>query len=346
LSKYIGDYATGSTLYTYFYTHKADGTPVTFAAGQVYVYKDDSTSTEVNTGVTLSIDHDSITGYNVVKIVLSDAFYASGHDYAIVVTSGTVDGVSVIGYVIATFSIENRNANLKNIAANSITENSIANDAISDAKVKSDVTIASVTGSVGSVDSAVSVTGTVNANLIQILGTAITETVSGYIAAAFKKLFDVVTPLLTCSSAMRGTDGAITSLSGIATTEDVETVGEAVALIPTTAPDLSTITDALDEIKGDGWSDETLKAIKDELDGKQDAYVGSGAIDWDYTVTINSVATAGLEVRVYSDSSRNNLVVTSVTDSSGKCYFALDAGTYYITTIYNHVEYHDTEVVS
>ena len=67
----------------------------------------------------------------------------------------------------------------------------------------------------------------VKANLAEILGTALTET-GGYIAAGFKKLFNVATPVLVASdvmrgtdgvdtAAMRGTDGAVTSLSGVAT---------------------------------------------------------------------------------------------------------------------------------
>jgi hypothetical protein len=39
-----------------------------------------------------------------------------------------------------------------------------------------------------------------NANIVQILGTAVTETVAGYLAAGFKKLFDVATPVLTAAS--------------------------------------------------------------------------------------------------------------------------------------------------
>ena len=46
-------------------------------------------------------------------------------------------------------------------------------------------------------------------DLASILGTALTET-AGQIAAAFKKLFDVATPVLVASDAMRGTDGAYT----------------------------------------------------------------------------------------------------------------------------------------
>ena len=48
------------------------------------------------------------------------------------------------------------------------------------------------------------------ADLRAILSTALTETVAGYLAAAFKKLFDVDVPLLVASEPMRGTDGAYT----------------------------------------------------------------------------------------------------------------------------------------
>jgi len=56
-------------------------------------------------------------------------------------------------------------------------------------------------------------TDNLEVDLIQILGTALTETSSGYLAAAFKKLLDVATPLLTVAAVMRGTDGAFTDPS-------------------------------------------------------------------------------------------------------------------------------------
>lgn len=45
-------------------------------------------------------------------------------------------------------------------------------------------------------------------DLTKIHGVALTETVNGYLAAAFVKLFDVATPLLIASEVMRGTDSA------------------------------------------------------------------------------------------------------------------------------------------
>ena len=52
-------------------------------------------------------------------------------------------------------------------------------------------------------------------NLTQILGTALTETAGGYVAAAFIKLFDVETPLLMTDTAMRSTSESRLQLTAI-----------------------------------------------------------------------------------------------------------------------------------
>lgn len=67
------------------------------------------------------------------------------------------------------------------MAANVLTASAIAADAITDAKVASDVTIASVTGAVGSVTAAVSVTGDLSATMktsVTTAATAATPTVA------------------------------------------------------------------------------------------------------------------------------------------------------------------------
>jgi hypothetical protein len=107
--KYLGNYAEDySDLNFKFSTHKADGTPYSLAGGVISVYKSNST-TESVAGVTLTADFDGRTGLNNVKLDLSaDAFYAAGYDYAAVITVGTVNTVSVVGTVVALFSIDNR----------------------------------------------------------------------------------------------------------------------------------------------------------------------------------------------------------------------------------------------
>lgn len=108
--QYLGDYAEDyATLNFKFSTHKADGTPIALAGTPaISVYKANGT-TQSTAGITLSVDFDSVTGLNNVLIDLSaDAFYAPGNDYSVVITTGTVNSVSVVGTVLAHFSIENR----------------------------------------------------------------------------------------------------------------------------------------------------------------------------------------------------------------------------------------------
>jgi hypothetical protein len=113
---YHGNIASQQTLY-FFFTTNALGVPTTLAGTPVLsVYKDDGT-TQTTTGPTLVADFDGVTGLNSVKIVTTNAFYATGHDYSVVITTGTVGGVSAVGYVVGTFSIQNRyvDANIKSI---------------------------------------------------------------------------------------------------------------------------------------------------------------------------------------------------------------------------------------
>lgn len=85
------------------------GAPFTLAGTPVLsAYEADGT-TEITAGITLTVDFDSRTGLNHVKVVLAAASgYEAGKDYDIVITTGTVDGVSVVGEVVGYFSIENR----------------------------------------------------------------------------------------------------------------------------------------------------------------------------------------------------------------------------------------------
>lgn len=104
---WLGDYNESSTNLSFmFNTHKPDGTPITLAGSPALaVYKGNST-TESIAGITLATDFDSLTGLHHVTIDLSsDAFYAAGSDYAVVVTAGTVDGVSIAGTCVAQFSL-------------------------------------------------------------------------------------------------------------------------------------------------------------------------------------------------------------------------------------------------
>ena len=111
---YLGDYAEDyATLNHRFTTRATTGIPTTLAGSPVVsVYKGSATDTEKTSAeayITLAVDFDTVTGLNNLLIDLSgDAFFSTGEDYSIVITTGTVDSVSVVGETIATFSIENR----------------------------------------------------------------------------------------------------------------------------------------------------------------------------------------------------------------------------------------------
>lgn len=104
---YLGDFKEDSTVYFCWSTNDKNGASITRATnGTVSVYKDDGT-TQSTAGITDTEDFDSLTGIHNCKIVLTDAFYATGHDYSVVLAGATVDGETVSA-VLATFSIENR----------------------------------------------------------------------------------------------------------------------------------------------------------------------------------------------------------------------------------------------
>jgi len=105
---YLGDFKTGSTHYFNFSTNDKSGGKATYSGGSVKVFKGD-VNAGVTTGVTVVKDfgNPAMTGVHNVKLVLTDAFYAAGHDYTVVLTEATIDGETV-NAVIVNFSIENR----------------------------------------------------------------------------------------------------------------------------------------------------------------------------------------------------------------------------------------------
>lgn len=112
MNRYVGDFTPGKTVRLTFNTNKADGTPITLAGTPVVsVYKDAST-TESTTGVTLTVDFDARTGLHqaIIDTSADGTFYAAGSDFRAVITTGTVDSISVVGAVIGGFSLANRSA--------------------------------------------------------------------------------------------------------------------------------------------------------------------------------------------------------------------------------------------
>jgi hypothetical protein len=96
------------TIYTKFTTRAfATGIPTTLAGTPVLSIYEENNLTQITAGVSVTVDYDSVTGLNQATIVATAANgYEAGKSYDLVITTGTVGGVSVVGEVVASFTIE------------------------------------------------------------------------------------------------------------------------------------------------------------------------------------------------------------------------------------------------
>lgn len=99
-----------------FNTRTLAGAPITLAGSPVVSVYKDSSATQTTTGVTLTVDHDH-TGTHLLEIDTADAFYTAGSNFRAKITTGTVDGISVVGTIVFEFSIEARSGLLPANAA-------------------------------------------------------------------------------------------------------------------------------------------------------------------------------------------------------------------------------------
>lgn len=105
----LGDFPAGTVVHGKFTTVRpSTGEPFTLAGTPALsVYKDNST-TQSTTGVTLTADFDSLTGLNhfSVNCAADATFYSNGSIFDVIITTGTVDGVSAVGQVVSSFTIQ------------------------------------------------------------------------------------------------------------------------------------------------------------------------------------------------------------------------------------------------
>lgn len=193
IDMHLGDFDASAVIYGKFTTFRPSTGAAYALAGTpaLSVYKDNST-TQSTTGVTLTADFDSVTGLNHFAIDTSadGTFYAAGSFFDIVITTGTVDSVSVVGSVVGRFTIR-KNSALKPTTAGRSLDVSAGGEAgvdwanvgnpttsvdLSGTTVSTTQAVASVSGAVGSV------TGNVGGNVTGSVGSIATGGIS---AASF-----------------------------------------------------------------------------------------------------------------------------------------------------------------
>lgn len=104
---YKGDFAPGAVLDWKFNTRDADGAPITIAGTPSLTAYKDNGDTQDTSGLTLSVDFDSVTGLHNVRVDTSadGTFYSAGSSFSVVLAAGTVDSVSVVGVVVGEFTL-------------------------------------------------------------------------------------------------------------------------------------------------------------------------------------------------------------------------------------------------
>jgi hypothetical protein len=109
MSKYVGDFSKNDTITFMFTTFRpSTGAPFLLAGTPVVsVYKDNNL-TQDTAGVTLTTNYDGVTGLNFVSVSTSTAFYVDGSSYECVITTGTVDSVSVVGSCVGRFTMRDQ----------------------------------------------------------------------------------------------------------------------------------------------------------------------------------------------------------------------------------------------
>lgn len=118
---YYGDVRLGDTIDIKFCTVSTTGAPTTLAGTPVISAYVGNGTTEITAGITLTVDFDARTGLHNVRVVATSGNgFATATNVQLVITTGTVGGTSVVGYVIGTFSIEARSALMPTTAARTL----------------------------------------------------------------------------------------------------------------------------------------------------------------------------------------------------------------------------------
>jgi hypothetical protein len=113
MSKHLGDYDAATVVYGKFTTYQpSTGASFTLAGSPaIQVYKDNST-TQSSSGVTLTTDFDSVTGFNHFAVDTSSdgTFYSAGSFFDVMLSAGSVNSVNVAGSAIASFTLRKDSA--------------------------------------------------------------------------------------------------------------------------------------------------------------------------------------------------------------------------------------------
>ena len=211
---YYGDIRLEDTIDVKFTSRRfSTGAPFTLAGTPVISAYIGNSITQLTAGITLTVDFDAVTGLNNVRVAATAVNgYAAATNVELVITVGTVDGVSVVGEVVASFSIEARSA---------LMPTTVARKLVVDAAGLADANVVKLgpTGT-GTAQTARDVGGNVDVATSTRMATYAQPT--GFLAAAFP---------LTVASTTNITAGVITTTTNLTTNNDKTGYGLSAAAV-------------------------------------------------------------------------------------------------------------------
>jgi hypothetical protein len=199
------DITLAETIYPKFTTRAfASGIPAVLAGTPVISAYENDSVTQITAGITLGVDHDSVVGLNMITVVATGANgFEAGKEYQLVITTGTVGGVSVVGEIVGEFTIDS-SAALKAV------------DLLNDVAATDIVSAGAITTSSGAVSSVTTVATTTTNSDMRGTDSALLAASINLTAGAVDNVTLVATT--TTNTDMRGTDSAATA-SALATVD-------------------------------------------------------------------------------------------------------------------------------
>lgn len=222
---YLGDYAAGDIVDFKFTTRRfSTGAPYTLGGTPALgVYKSNS-DTQSTSGVTLTVDFDSVTGMNHVRVDTSSdgTFYADGSQFSVVITTGTVDSVSVVGEVVGRFTLRAQASLYPTTKARTLDVSAGGEAGVDWSNVGSPTTTVDLSGTtistaqaVASVSGAVgSVTGNVGGNVAGSVGsvTGLNPALVDVAISTRATPAEILTTALTEAYRANGAEGTLTQI--------------------------------------------------------------------------------------------------------------------------------------
>ena len=304
--KHLGDFAVGTTIYGKFTTVAAStGAPTQLAGSPVLsVYKDDSTTQLVGSGsptfMSLTVDFDSVTGLNhfTIDTSVEPGFFTSGSFFEIVITTGTVGGTSVVGYCVASFTLEKTAALRPTVAGRTLDVSSGGEAGVDWANVGSPTTTVTLSGTTvktatdvetdtadiqsrlpaalvsGRIDASVGAMAANTLTASALATDAVTEIQSGLATQASVDVIDGIVDSILVDTAEIGAAGA--GLTALASAANLATVA---GYLDT---EIAAILADTNELQTD-WANggrldlliDGIKATTDKLDTAVQVYAGS-----------------------------------------------------------------------